>query len=422
MSGTSVLSVLPDAPFPAITGLQIRLATNLRVIRALADRSLVLWFGDPRAERDLDALAGACDEATFAASPVRYAQFSPSARVGHRLEYVVDAAARRRGRRYPLSLGYDEAGAEELVREAARRLEADFVVLPIWFLHYAPGLAAAGQRVIVDAYDVLTDQTFNLLKTHGRRHPARLPGLAANHLATRVQERLYLPACTEVWANSEVQARRLRELSPSTRVIVVGNVLDEQAAEASPIPPTPAVGFISAYGYPPNLAAAQHLAFEVLPRLRRSLPDARLRLAGGGMSPERSARLAAVPGVEMLGRVPDSGAFMASCATMAFPLFFRSGPPLKVVEALARGRPVVVSPEMAEALGLINGRDALVAREPAATAKALARLLSDRGLAAEMASEGRQVFEARFSLASAIASARSHSLIGQAQRLDQTAS
>jgi len=422
MGGKTVLSILPDAPFPATTGLQIRLATNLRVVRELADRSLVLWFGDPAAERDLDALASACDEAAFAAPPVPYAQFSPSMRVRHRLEFVIDAAARRRGRRYPLSLVYDEARAEELVRSAARRLDPDFVVLPIWFLHYAPGLAAEGHRVVADAYDVLTDQTFNLVKTYGRDHPARLPGLIANHLATRAQERLCLPACAEVWANSEPQAERLRELSPSTRVVVVGNVLDERAAEPSPPTTASTIGFISTYGYPPNLAAARHLALEVLPRLRRSLPEARLLLAGGGMAPELSARLGTVPGVEVLGRVADSGSFMSSCAVMAFPLFFRSGPPLKVVEALARGRPVVVSREVAEALRLTHGREALVARGAADASRALARLLTDPGLAAGLAAEGRRVFEARFSLTSAIASARKHSLIGGAHRPDQTES
>jgi glycosyltransferase involved in cell wall biosynthesis len=419
MAGSSVLSVLPDAPFPTTTGLQIRLATNLRVVREFAGRSDVLWFAESRAERDLEALAGACDDALFAGSPFPYSAFSARARVGHRLRFVMEGAARRRGRRYPFSLIYDEVGAEALIRDTARRIEPDFVVLPIWFAHYAPGLVADGFRVIVDAYDVLTDQTFNMVKTYGLRHPARVPGLVANHVATRTQERLCLPACAEVWANSESQARRLRQLAPGTHTVVVANVLDEDDVEISSLPDAPIVGFISAYGYPPNLAAAQHLALKVFPRLRKLVPEATLLLAGGGMDPAIRARLAAVAGVETLGRVPDAGAFMSSCATMAYPLFFRSGPPLKVVEALARGRPVVASPQVAEGLELTDGRDVLVARRPVAAAEALARLLTDRVLAARLAKEGRRVFEARFSVTSAIREARRNSVLARAQRPDQ---
>jgi glycosyltransferase involved in cell wall biosynthesis len=415
----TVLSVLPDAPFPAITGLQIRLATNLRVVRELAGRSHVLWFAEPDAERDIEALAAACDEAVFAGSPVPYASFSVRTRVGQRLRFVMEATARRRGRRYPMSLTYDEAGAEALVRDEVRRVAPDFVLLPIWFAHYAPALAADGRQVIIDAYDVLTEQTLNMVKSYGLRHPARLPGLLANHVGTRAQERLCLPASVEVWVNSEAQAERLRRLVPDTRTVVVGNVLDENDVEASPPPDGPTVGFIGAYGYPPNLAAAQHLAREVFPRLRRRVPEARLLLAGGGMDDRARAGLASVAGVEVLGRVPDSGAFMSSCAAMAFPLFFRSGPPLKVVEALARGRPVVASPQIAEALELTDGRDALVARKPAAAAEALANLLTDRSLAAGLAAEGRRVFEERFSLGATIGEARRHSVLGRAQRPDQ---
>jgi glycosyltransferase involved in cell wall biosynthesis len=203
---------------------------------------------------------------------------------------------------------------------------------------------------------------------------------------------------------------------PGTRTIVVGNVLDEDAIEVTPLPGGRAVGFIGAYGYPPNLAAARHLALEVFPRLRELLPDAQLLLAGGGMEPETRAELAAVLGVEVLGRVRDSGAFMTSCSAMAFPLFFKSGPPLKVVEALARGRPMVTSPQIADALELTDGREVLVARRPQDAAAALARLLTDSGLAAALTAEGRRVFDARFSVGSAMAEARRHSVLAHVQR------
>jgi glycosyltransferase involved in cell wall biosynthesis len=394
-----------------MTGLQLRLLVILRVVRALGARSSAIYFdnGEPRGRPE--ELADLCDTVTCAGRTRPYATFSVRERVVQRLGFTVDALRRRLGTQYPFSLPYDAIGAGHRIAAEAARVGADVVVLPTFLGHYAPRLRADGRAVIGDATDVLEIQARNFLRQYGRRRPERLPGLLANYVAMRSLERLALPLCAEIWANSEPQAGELRQVAPRSDVVVIGNVLDEEEVTPSPLPREPVVGFIGSYRYTPNLDAARHLVEEVAPALRALRPDARVALAGAGLPRDVERRWNAAAGVDVLGRVPDSGAFMRSCRVLAFPLFFESGPPLKVVEALAHARPTVVSPEIGAALGLRDGHDALVASTARAGADAIARLMQDDALAERLARHGRETFERRFSLRSTVAEARRCSIL-----------
>ncbi len=124
--------------------------------------------------------------------------------------------------------------------------------------------------------------------------------------------------------------------------------------------------FLGDYSHPPNPEAATFLAREVLPRLRRALPDAGLVLAG----PRAGAdvrRLAELPGVRLVGYVPDVADAFRGARLLLAPLFSGGGSRIKVLTALAHGLPVV-----SNALGL---------RGLTATAPAVSLAESPDGLA-----------------------------------------
>ena len=115
------------------------------------------------------------------------------------------------GKSYPFSMSYDRIGAAEIILTEARRVQADFVMLPSFMLHYAAPLKRSKFRVIADAIDVLTDLTARSLLLTARTLVGR-PGLYSNYLASRAQERIFLPHCCEVWATSLLKPRLLPEL------------------------------------------------------------------------------------------------------------------------------------------------------------------------------------------------------------------
>jgi glycosyltransferase involved in cell wall biosynthesis len=302
---------------------------------------------------------------------------------------------------YPFSMPYDLANATQLIAEAARKIEADVVVLPTMLLHIAPTLTNVGVVVIGDAIDIVSQLTWRFLQ-YGRRKPWRIPGLLVNHLATRRQESLFLRACTEIWATTDEEAALLRTMAPTANVLVAGNALDERLVDSSDVPAEGPVGFIGNYSLPTNLDAARYLVEQVFPLIKRRRPGTRLALAGAGMPVDIGSRFERLMGVQVLGRVDDSCTFIQSCRVMALPILIRGGVPLKLVEALACGRPVVATRQLVQGLPLREGVDLLIGADAETFAAAVCKLLDNPSVAQSLAQNGRRRFEEEFSLQATI--------------------
>ena len=160
------------------------------------------------------------------------------------------------GKRYPFSTSYDRIGAAEIVLAEARRVRADFVILPSFMLHYAAPLTNSGFRIIADAIDVLTDLTARFLSARGKGAISRL-GLYSNYLASRTQERVFLAQCSEVWATSPPEAEALARIAPGVNVVVVANSLDEYVFQPGPETINENVGFIGTYSSVPQPRCGQ---------------------------------------------------------------------------------------------------------------------------------------------------------------------
>lgn len=265
----------------------------------------------------------------------------------------------------------------------------------------------------------------------GREERRRLRGL-------RRFERRLLKRSAESWMVSHADILAARELCPSARLRLVPNVVDVAAIEpvfgtdepafgagfaavprpglgeapgpgraAAPGPgpgPAAALGpgpatapgqsaiFVANFAYAPNRTALAFLLDDVFPRVWRELPDACLLLVGGGLGhpPSRDARVLALGFVEDLA----SAYRQARCAVV--PLLQGGGSPLKLIEALAYGLPVVATPRAVAGLELHDGRDYLLADGGAAFAETLVRVLRDG--APDIARAGRRLAEERYSV------------------------
>jgi polysaccharide biosynthesis protein PslH len=155
-------------------------------------------------------------------------------------------------------------------------------------------------------------------------------------------------------------------------------------------PGTDTLLFVGHLGVPHNVDSALTLARDVLPRVRATRPAARLRLVGAEPAP-RVRALAAMPGVDVLGFVPDLAAEFAGADVFVAPLRFASGVQNKLLEAMAAGVPVVTSAFGARGLGLpADGGDLVVAAEGTAEfTRVVLDVLDDPGLADARAARAR---------------------------------
>ena len=99
---------------------------------------------------------------------------------------------------------------------------------------------------------------------------------------------------------------------------------------------------------------------EILPRVRKAVPHCSLYLVGGD-APRGLRNLSRQRGVFLTGRVDDVAPYYSRCQVAAAPLRAGGGTRLKILEAMAYGRPVVSTTIGAEGLPVKNGEHLLVA-------------------------------------------------------------
>jgi len=105
-------------------------------------------------------------------------------------------------------------------------------------------------------------------------------------------------------------------------------------------------------------------------------------------------RLATVPGVEVVGQVPDVRPYLASAAVAVAPLRIARGLQNKVLEAMAMAKPVVASPQALAALKDKPDLPTQTAATPLEWTEQVGRLLDAPALRQQLGAAGRVYVEA----------------------------
>jgi glycosyltransferase involved in cell wall biosynthesis len=212
-------------------------------------------------------------------------------------------------------------------------------------------------------------------------------------------EHAMLPACDRIYVCAPADADALRSEFGADRVALLPNTVRLPAVAApwreAPDPFT--FLFIGNLNYLPNRDALYWFADEVLPELRRAAPGAfRIRIVGSGR-PRELRRLRRIPEFVLAGYLASIAAAYAGCEAVIAPLRAGGGTRIKILEALAWGRPVVSTTAGAAGLDLAHGAEVLLTDDAAGFAGACARLMSDPALRRALGARGRDAVQACYS-------------------------
>jgi glycosyltransferase involved in cell wall biosynthesis/SAM-dependent methyltransferase len=209
--------------------------------------------------------------------------------------------------------------------------------------------------------------------------------------------RVYRQADLVLTVTENDRAEILREL-PAARVGVIPNIHEVQDI-------VPRHGerkrnsalFVGGFAHSPNTDAVLFFCREVLPLVRRVLPDLSVTVVGA--HPPKEVVELGRDSVVIAGWVPEVRPYLESHCVAIAPLRFGAGMKGKVGEALAAGLPVVTTSVGAEGMNLEDGKTALIADSPEAFAIAVVRLCSDAKLHAELSEAGRLHVRQRWGVA-----------------------
>lgn len=246
-----------------------------------------------------------------------------------------------------------------------------------------------GLPAVVDLVDVDSEKWFDYART-ARGWKAWLYRTEGWRLR-RLEERLP-PRVRAVTLVSEAEATLYRRfcLRGAVHAVTNGVALDyfrpvEQQDEAGCV-------FVGALDYHPNVEGTTWFCREVWPTVHRRWPDVHLDIVGRRPG-AAMRRLAEVPGVTVVGQVPDIRPHVAKAAVAVVPVRIARGVQNKVLEALAMSKAVLATPQAIAGLKAVPGTHLLVASTAAEWADGLAQLFQDAELRRRLGAAGRLYVE-----------------------------
>ncbi len=374
-----ILFLTEAIPYPAITGAPLR---NFNLLRRLA-RAHEVWLAafvkTPEQSAGVAYMQEFCEEVATVSMPPDGALRRPLAG----LRYLLN------GKPPDFRFSHSAALAGKIRHLISRR---DFDVVHIDHTHMGIYLQVLPKVLQGRAVWMLHDVDFSRF--------ARLAPLEAKLTRKlRLQLHSYMlrrwqprhaesfKCCITV---SEADRRLLLSANPRLQVEVAPNGIDTRLFQ--PLPEnsaSPALVFVGNMDYLPCANAVVYFCEDVLPRIRQVVPEAEMWIVGTNPRPE--VKQLAGNGVHVTGRVEDVRPYYQRSTVCVVPLRAGGGTRLKILEAMALGRPVVSTSIGCEGLEVREGEHLCIADAPEPFAEKTISLLTDAMLRRRLTHNARQL-------------------------------
>jgi glycosyltransferase involved in cell wall biosynthesis len=377
-----ILQLTPRIAWPPTDGGRVVMLQVARWLQRLGAEVEVLSL-NPRKQRvDVDAARAAMAPTPLEAVDIDTSRHVKALRTAFRRD-VPHIVARF------FSPAFDAA-----LRDTLRRSRFDVVQVESPFLlPYVRTIRESCEAVIVlrslnveyRIWERLAENERNLVRKLAFRAAAR---------SLRRYEVAQLDACNAIVTITEADAREFRKLGATCPMFVLpGFVESEGKTHERANVRRNSVGFLGSLDYLPNQEGALWLAEQVQPRLAA---DREICIAGS-RAPQWLRDRFNASAVHFRGEVPDAAAFLGEMSVIAAPIFSGGGMRIKILEAMAAGRPVISTTIGAEGIDICDGENIVIADDVDSFVAAIESLLDDPARAAAIGEAGRKFVEARYS-------------------------
>lgn len=204
----------------------------------------------------------------------------------------------------------------------------------------------------------------------------------------RTNEARAMAKASRVVALTERDAADLRDICGDAqrhKLVAVCPPFPSSMSAGPALGDSTAIVLAGSAGWWPNTEGMRWFLDQVAPLLATELPQARVHVYGGTRVATTAGRSGAVwhPAPE------DAAQAFPAGAIAAIPLHIGSGIRMRILEAWARGLPVVATSIAAAGLQVESGRELMIADTPADFATAIRTLAREDGLRAALVAAGR---------------------------------
>lgn len=251
--------------------------------------------------------------------------------------------------------------------------------------------------MIIDEHNVVTNQVKTSITTE--QHFLRKLILRLEYKKLRDFE---VKTCNKMdlcLACSDTDTLSLVELGVQSPVVTIPNGVDLEYFSQSKLEEanTQTIIFVGTLDYDPCEKGVWYFCNEILPLIRKDIPNIRFIVVGRNPSNRLNAIAISDQAIMLTGRVDDIRPYVQEARVFVVPLLSGSGTRLKILEAMSMGVPVVTTSIGVEGIEAINGEHLLIKDTSIDFAKTVVKLLCEPSGAREMVVKARQLVENKYS-------------------------
>jgi glycosyltransferase involved in cell wall biosynthesis len=275
----------------------------------------------------------------------------------------------------PVDYAYDSSLDNYLSKLAEKNA---FDVVIVEYVFWSKALECFGSDVlkVVDTHDVFTNRHLLHRKTNK----------AFRWYATTAKEEGKGLSRADIIIARHQKDKKFFETITNKKVITVGHLL--VLHKPSKVPATGRKILFVGSDVELNRDGIQYFIGEIFPRIRSSIPDASLHIAGNVCSTIGDA-----PGCVKLGVVEDLAPLYDDASVVAVPIRFGTGQSVKTIEALGYAKPVVSTSVGARGLDQGGKRVFLVADTAVEFSQCVINVLTDSRLSGQLSTAAYEYAE-----------------------------
>jgi polysaccharide biosynthesis protein PslH len=373
-----ILFITDYLPYPPISGDLIRVYNLVKRMARQHEVTLAAALWTPGDEESLRHLRGICHRVE-----------TGSLRWEHPLKFLPDLVRYAlAGTPLELRFLYSDKLASAITQMVT---EEDFDVVHIEqsrMALYLEAIPKSARCTRILAFQNIASDQYSRIAAIESRPVKKMRALLFSRMMRRWEPR-YAERFDRCIAVSEEDRRQLMRANPRLPIDLVPNGVDIQSHQPLESGSTkPGILFIGSMGYPPCVDAILHFCQEILPLVEAAFGQIDVWVVGADPSP--AVLDLASQSVHVTGQVESVKPYYERSSLAIVPLRAGGGTRLKILEAMALGRPVVSTSIGCEGLDVVDGRHILVADGVKQFADCIVRLLTDKALYQQLATEARK--------------------------------